>query len=232
MKKSQFHVIFLSIFTILLLVSSYTNAQGIYFEHINQKDGLSHYSVNSMYQDEHGLVWIGTRDGLNRYDGNEISTFKQIPGDTTSLFGNNIRTVCGGKDGYIFLYCKSGLIELNLRTEKFNPIFKQDVSTIIYGKENLWVAHLNSIYSYSPTPKKKLNPFISFKNQTQKIRALCESTDRLLYVGTEENGLLVYDKNHKLVKQFNINNSCFRGRWDVVSINEFCLKCLIIKSIH
>ena len=87
------------------IMSAANSVHNSYFEHLTVKDGLSHYSVNALYQDEHGLIWIGTRDGLNRYDGNEITVYKQVTNDTTALFGNNIRSICGDKNGHLFMLC-------------------------------------------------------------------------------------------------------------------------------
>lgn len=53
-----------------------TQGQNITFSHLTTDDGLSQFSVNSMYIDEQGIIWIGTREGLNRYNGNDIKSFK------------------------------------------------------------------------------------------------------------------------------------------------------------
>jgi len=200
----------ISIF-ILLPIFSF-GAQNAYFEHLKVSNGLSHYSVNSLYQDEHGLIWIGTRDGLNRYDGNEITVYKQIKGDTTALFGNNIRSVCGDKNGYLFMQCKSGVLSFNLRTEKFKTIRRQDVSTIAYGKNNLWFCSSDSIIKYRPDANPKLQLYTLLLNKSMRASALLETSDRLLYVATTSGGILVYDQNRKIVKRWNIN--------DVISFYE------------
>lgn len=187
-------------------------AQNAYFEHLKVSNGLSHYSVNSLYQDEHGLIWIGTRDGLNRYDGNEITVYKQIKGDTTALFGNNIRSVCGDKNGYLFMQCKSGVLSFNLKTEKFKTIRRQDVSAIAYGKNNLWFCSSDSIIKYRPDTNPKLQLYTLLFNKSMRASALLETSDRLLYVATTTSGILVYDQNRKIVKRWNIN--------DVISFYE------------
>ncbi len=180
--------------------------QNSYFEHLNVSNGLSHYSVNSLYQDEHGLIWIGTRDGLNRYDGNEITVYRQIKGNPDALFGNNIRSVCGDKNGYLFMQCKSGLVSFDLRTEKFKTIRRQDVSTINYGRDHLWFAENDSIFSYQPLSKTPLNFYFSLSDKKGRVTSIIETKDRLLYVATNSEGLLVYDKNRKNVRNWNIND--------------------------
>ncbi len=190
----------------ICLSLTYTYSQGAYFEHLKVSNGLSHYSVNSLYQDEHGMIWIGTRDGLNRYDGNEITVYKQIKGDSTALFGNNIRSVCGDKKGNLFMQCKSGVLAFDLKTEKFKTIRRQDVSSISYGKENLWFSSSDSIFSYRPHGDKKLQLHLFLSNKQMRASSILETNDRLLYVATNNNGLIVYDKNRKIVKHWNISD--------------------------
>lgn len=62
-----------------------TQGQNITFSHLTTDDGLSQFSVNSLYIDERGIIWIGTREGLNRYNGNDIKSFK---------LNKTIRTAC------------------------------------------------------------------------------------------------------------------------------------------
>ena len=53
--------------------------QVVEFQHLTSEDGLSSDSVNFILQDSRGFMWIGTQDGLNRFDGNEFQVFKHKP---------------------------------------------------------------------------------------------------------------------------------------------------------
>ncbi|MEM6298484.1 MAG: two-component regulator propeller domain-containing protein, partial [Bacteroidota bacterium] len=55
------------------------------FRSLKNIDGLSQNSVHSIVQDKHGFIWIGTEDGLNRYDGTRFKVYKNRPQDSTSL---------------------------------------------------------------------------------------------------------------------------------------------------
>jgi len=62
------------------------------FERLSIEDGLSQASVYAILQDRHGFIWLGTQDGLNRYDGYDITVFKHTQFDSSSpLADNNIR---------------------------------------------------------------------------------------------------------------------------------------------
>ena len=64
--------------------------QNITFNHLTTDNGLSQFSVNSLYIDENGILWIGTREGLNRYNGEDIKTYKLQKNDPNSLFCNTV----------------------------------------------------------------------------------------------------------------------------------------------
>src|SRR5690554_6913669 len=57
------------------------------------EEGLSHNEVTSIVQDQDGFIWIGTRGGLNRYDGYEFKIFNQVPGDTNSLVNPSVESL-------------------------------------------------------------------------------------------------------------------------------------------
>ena len=73
----------------------------IKFDRLTLADGLSQVSGNVILQDSRGFIWIGTQDGLNRYDGYSVEVFKRDPDDPDSLADNYIlglyegRGICG-----------------------------------------------------------------------------------------------------------------------------------------
>ena len=79
-----------------------TLGQNITFSHLTTDDGLSQFSVNSLYIDERGIIWIGTREGLNRYNGNDIKSFKLKKNDPNSLFSNTVLRITGNKNGKVY----------------------------------------------------------------------------------------------------------------------------------
>lgn len=179
----------------LILLPSSVRSQSLLFEHLNVKDGLSQSTVNSIYQDESDEIWIGTKDGLNRFNGNKFEVFRPVKGDTTGLFGNNIQTVCGNKKGKIFVQCLWGLVEYNLTTQEFKTITNKDIVKIAYGLENLWVCHTNSILKYDESSS-KLKSYYKFNNNI-RITAIHESASNKLYIGSNNQGLILLDKNKK-----------------------------------
>ena len=87
-----------------------SNAQQpvLYFKRMNQANGLSNNKVNCILQDRRGFTWIGTDDGLNRYDGYNFKVFKNIPGEPSSLSGNTITDLHEDKNGILWIATADG----------------------------------------------------------------------------------------------------------------------------
>lgn len=73
------------------------------FSQISTINGLSQNTVRSIIEDKKGFIWAGTLDGLNRYDGYHILSYKPILGSTNSLIDYQIRDVFQDKDGYLWV---------------------------------------------------------------------------------------------------------------------------------
>ncbi len=119
-------------------MSSYSvsNAQAkrLKFIKLTIDDGLSSSIVSSIVQDHRGFVWIGTPDGLNRYDGFKFAVYKNIPGDTASLADNVVRTVFEDHNNNLFIGTENGLCIYNREKDCFhNYVF--DNSSPLKGIE-------------------------------------------------------------------------------------------------
>jgi hypothetical protein len=73
--------------------------QGLRFERISVRHGLSHSTVNCILQDSKGFMWLGTSDGLNKYDGYSSTVYKHEPNDPHGLSHNEIRSLHQDKSG-------------------------------------------------------------------------------------------------------------------------------------
>ena len=190
-----------SLFYFFLIISTVSFSQEIHFQTISVEDGLSETTVNSVYQDEFGIIWIATKDGLNVYNGSDIKVFRPKEGDPNSLFNNNVTSVCGDYNGHIYIRCKYAVSEYNMRLNTFYTIRDNHVQAIAYGSDKLWVCASDSIYTYD-NKEKKLNLHYGFPDQNIKITSVLESSNKKIYVGTQYKGLYVIDENIKCMNYF------------------------------
>ena len=67
------------------------------------RDGLSQGSVNCILQDSRGFVWIGTQDGLNRFDGYACKVYKHDPADPRTVNDNWVLTIAEDSAGTLWI---------------------------------------------------------------------------------------------------------------------------------
>ncbi len=73
---------------------------------------MSHSEINAILQDSLGFLWIGTQDGLNKYDGYSFEHFRYQP-DTLSLSDNTVRCITEGQNGILWIGTENGLNKLD-----------------------------------------------------------------------------------------------------------------------
>ena len=144
----------------LSFVQFWVSAQGeheIKFEKLTVQDGLSHSSVTCFLEDQQGYMWIGTYEGLNRYDGKEFKKFYHDPLDSMSLPNNSISTIFEDSKGLVWIGTIDGLscydrqsgefyrINLSSNVQSIGDVFEDQ-------NDNIWVSSKGEgLYKISDT---------------------------------------------------------------------------------
>ncbi|HEX8060539.1 MAG TPA: two-component regulator propeller domain-containing protein [Cyclobacteriaceae bacterium] len=104
----------------LLFPAAVLHAQeNIRLEQFGVKDGLSQGDIKCFVQDDDGFLWIGTRDGLNKYDGNKFTQYGRRFNDSTSLYFNQILDLKLDQRGNIWIASVGGISCYDRATETF-----------------------------------------------------------------------------------------------------------------
>ena len=93
---------------LLATSSGLLGSQSLRFEHLTQEDGLSQGFITALAQDSIGFLWIGTQDGLNRFDGYEFKSYYPDPNDPGSLPSGNIRALLIDAEGTLWVGTRAG----------------------------------------------------------------------------------------------------------------------------
>lgn len=179
-------------------------SQSLLFHHLKIENGLSEYSVQAIYQDELGRLWIATRDGLNLYNGKNIEVFRPIMNDTTSIIGHDVYNVTGNRKGEIYIHCMTGVMLYDMEQKKFHTVVAQGIERISMGKEHLWASYKNKLYALN-NKTKKLVTYHSF-DKNINITCINEACNGNIYIGTRDNGLIILYKDKRTAHSFSNEN--------------------------
>ncbi|RQW81692.1 MAG: hypothetical protein EHM79_19460, partial [Geobacter sp.] len=172
----SFKIILLSI---LILCSSFSQTDEYIFRQLTDADGLSQSTIFAMIQDRDGYLWLGTIDGLNRYDGYEFRVYVNDASNASSISDNFISALYEDSDGFIWVGSVNGYLNrFDRKTEVFKRYFVNDFFSTIKNSET-------DFYDY---------PLAFSRNQFNTITAITEDKDGYLWIGTWGNGLIKFDK--------------------------------------
>ena len=143
------------------------------FVRYSAEKGLSHNQVNCFLKDRQGFVWIGTADGLNRFDGYSFKIFKHIPSDSTTLADQHIIDLFEDPDGYIWINTNQGYNIYDPATESIDKNANKaarrlglpdaNFSRIFKNKNgDYWINH-NRLGLLKYQPSKKLLLTVKYK---------------------------------------------------------------------
>ena len=138
---------YLSIF--IILVITWNNALGqnrnIEFGKFSKEQGLSNNYINTLLQDKHGFLWIGTWNGLFRYDGYQFKVYKPVESDPATI-SNGIQFFAEDNNDRIWIVSPSGLMMFDKKEERFKCVYTNDsltgdsfTSILLDSKGVLWL---------------------------------------------------------------------------------------------
>jgi len=189
-------VLFLLLVTSVQLFSQETD---IKFTRISVGDGLSHLVTNFIDQDESGFIWIGTHDGLNRFDGYQFKTYYKTPDNTNSLSDNIITCFLQNNKEEVWIGTDEGLNKFNLLNNNIDRYvnIKSDSTSLSSNLINsivkdslgfLWIGTDDGLNKYNPQTEtfKRFYTTLSssYSEEKNRIQKLYIDTNNGLWVKT------------------------------------------------
>lgn len=143
---------------LLVLCSIINNIYAQNLRQISNRDGLSNSSVTSLYQDDERFLWIGTYDGLHKYNSREIYVYKPDINNQNSLSSNVIRNIIETDSLYLWVSTKWGLNKLSQRNniiEEYYNEFGENSYMAKDSRDNLYVLSKPDVLSFYSKIEKK-----------------------------------------------------------------------------
>ncbi len=185
------------------------------------KDGISNSRITVIFQDSRGFLWIGTQDGLNRYDGYGFREYKHDPVDSLSISGNFIHSIVETPDGNIWIGTKdNGISVWNREADSFislkdvlpedQLISENEILGMSYSNGSVWAL----THNYLVRIKDDLSGITEY-NHYNNVFKDCRffnypiiPKDGKLWIGSKD-GLLVFNVEKEQFSRFKTNGIFF-----------------------
>lgn len=181
---------------LLALLALNTPISAEYFRHIGLSEGLTQPSVMSIHQDQLGRMWFGTREGINLYDGKQITAFKgwcNASNDSAPIWlGNEVSSIVEDKQGNIFFLVDDDIIKFDIHTEQFSRLSKGSRIPVLTSLEgDLWYMRRDSLFKHSSGATE--STFMLKTGITSPITCLTMLPNKIC-IGSHD-GIFFYDRS-------------------------------------
>jgi len=165
------------------------------------KDGLSQSATNCIHQDKLGYIWIGTQDGLNRFDGVEFKVYKHIVNSTKSLTSSYINSIVSDSiTGMMYIGTQNGGVNtFDPKTKEFLPLAvgpelkDATINDLLLFKGKLYIgSSKQGLYTYN-LKTKQVEKFNNTNKFPGKRISKLSLIDQNIWIGTEGQGLILFD---------------------------------------
>jgi len=209
------------LFIVLLLSSTFLQADMRFLKHFQTNNPLSYQYVKSIKQDNNGFMWFGTLDGLHRYDGHEFNHYHHDSTNPNSLAGDTISDLLIDKKGQLWAATRGGgisllrestndFISLSTKSQKF-PLSHDNVNVLLEDSlGNIWAGTeygLNHIrpnnQSFTVTQiKQQVGVPASLSNNI--VTAIIETKSQEIWVGTNGGAISIFDIKGQFQRHFTL----------------------------
>ncbi|MEO0333314.1 MAG: two-component regulator propeller domain-containing protein, partial [Bacteroidota bacterium] len=189
------------------ILSCYAQKKLLKFDRLATEHGLSNLDGTSFARDSLGYVWIGTKNGLNRFDGQQVTVYKNQIGDTTSLVNNVVEKVYQDRHARLWILTAQGISRYIFDQDYFRnyvptgsaqSIFYFDITEDVNGRI-LLLARDNLVFIYN----KATDSFdylyqIALPEQVDPLVA----TEQMLYAGYQKSILAIDPTTGKVHERY------------------------------
>ncbi len=235
MKYKPINIKLLLSFLLLLISvqsnSKTANSSDINFDYFLQEDGLPNNQIQCIYQDKKGWMWIGTSQGLSRFDGYTFVNFLPNLNDSNSLRGNLVRVITEDKNGNLLIGTENGGLNIfNREKERFSHPYlnhkefrMKEVSVNAIeedNKGNIWLGTDFNIFVIDTAGElSAIHPkstFSEIKLEGNFVRNLKFDRNGKLWIGTN-NGVYIYTPSTNELETFNLpfGENTNREIWEI-----------------
>lgn len=197
----------------------------VYFDRYTTNDGLSDRTVNTIFQDKKGFIWVGTSNGLNRFDGLSFKTYFYDYNDSTSIPGNEVNAIIEDTIGNLWILTNRYLCIYNRKADNFirKPLLIDNSSYeafftagYIDSRGYMWLSSRGDMYRFklygNPQIKEhyiKTERYILKENDLTAnigvVNSIIEDHQKKVWVASYSKHLFYFDESKNTFIPYEIN---------------------------
>ena len=187
------------------------------FKTYNIADGLPSKSTTATFRDSRGFIWVGTENGLCRFDGYTFKIFNHKPADSTSISNNFVSSIVEDRKGMLWVGTMDGLNRMDPMTEKFQSFYHKESLPLSISNNKIWALlcdrqgiiwvgtddgfnryheSTRSFTAYQPNSK------LPYTMVGKSVNSIIEDKQGQLWLGNWSGGLNRFDKRTQRFSNF------------------------------
>ncbi len=203
------------IYYLFISVVIYAQTENNKFSNIGVQNGMSANWITALYRDTNGFVWIGTKRGLNRFDGYNIKTFAAINSDTTSLASNIINCISEDSESNLWVGTAFGINIMNKNLNDFRQISLYDYNAFNCNDINyitdllrtqageMYIGTHEGYFVYNKGQfTHHLIDSTDFTSDVNYVVSFAQDADSNIWVGTNTRSLIRLGNGNKAVHKY------------------------------
>lgn len=189
----------IGIFLSCLFLSNNCIGQELNFKRLTINEGLSQNTAFCILQDKTGFIWVGTEDGLNKYDGYDFTIYKHDNNNRSSLSNSQVNALCEDPQENLWVGTSKGLNLFDRDSESFSVKSNDFVTILLYdSRGNLWIGTFEGLKRYDYATKRLITYMLTGNstNGGNKIQTIFEDQHKMLWISIG-NDLRYFDPARK-----------------------------------
>ncbi|NEU08533.1 response regulator [Flavihumibacter sp. R14] len=191
-----FNILFVLLFLARPCLSQFPT---YYFKNYKVENGLSSNTITAIIQDKKGFMWFGSRNGLNRFDGNVFKVFSNKLSDSTSIGSNSILSLYEDAKQHLWVGTYNGIYLYNPVKEDFTcfKLIPEGEVRYIQGdkQHNIWIVSNLTLYKYN--------------QRSAQVTSYPLLKDQTISLHISEAGSVWTATSKGLIKQYNPRSNTF-----------------------
>ena len=171
-----------------------SHADTVRFHTYGTAEGLSQATSHAIAQDRNGFIWVGTQDGLNRFDGYAFKTYKHTRGDPYSLTQNHVWALAADPDGSLWVGTQAGGLNrydpaldrfVAYETESDSTASRLVTALLLDSGGRVWVANGGGRLQWVDRERQRLvDTPLGESPALRMVRSMLQSQDGTIWIGT------------------------------------------------